>query len=82
MHGLNKLKTDEEWEKTVKANQQGFRGFGFGFNYFSIEKVIFPISVHPAVPGPGIDVSFRRADAMEGGGFLELLYANTTTPFV
>lgn len=55
---------------------------GFVFNYFSIEKVIFPIVEHPVVPGPGMDVSFRRVDAMEDGGFLDLLYTNSTTPFV
>lgn len=82
MHSLSKLKTDEKWGKTLKVNQQGFRGFGFVFNYFCTEKVIFPIAVYPAVPGPGIEVSFRRVDAVEGGGFLDLLYTYTTTPFV
>lgn len=56
--------------------------FRFVFSYFSIGEIIFPIAVHPAVPGPGIDVSFRRVDAVEGGGFLDLLFTNTTTPFV
>lgn len=48
VYSLSKLKTDEKWEKTIKANQQGFRGFCFVFNYFSIAKVVFPITVHPA----------------------------------
>lgn len=65
-----------------QGKPQGFRGFCFVFNYFSIEKVVLPMAVHPAVPGPGIDVSSRRADAMEGGRFSDLLYTNPTTPFV
>lgn len=63
----------------IQGKPQGFRGFCFVFNYFSIEKVVLPMAVHP---GPGIDVSSRRADAMEGGGFSDLLYTNPTTPFV
>lgn len=60
----------------------GLQGVCLVFNSCSIGKVIFPVAVHPVVPGPGIDVSFRRVDALEGGGFLDLLYTNTTTPFV